>query len=572
MPKKYALRPDIDEKAQKELGCYDVLTAKLLYGRGVRTKEEADNFLNPDFVNHLHDPFLLPDMEKAVERILVAFDMGEKIGIWSDYDADGIPGGALLHDFFKLIGYKNFINYIPDRHIEGYGLNSENVEELSKNGVKLLVTVDCGIRDHEEIDHAKKHGMDVIITDHHEEGDDLPNAYAVVNPKRKVSKYPEKILCGTGVVWKLIQAIIKTERYKKRKIKIKEGQEKWLLDLVGIATLSDMVPLVGENRALAHFGLHVLRKSRRPGLQKLFSTLRINKNNLNEDDIGFLIAPRINAASRMGHPRDAFGLLVAEDEAEAEGYVKHLDNINNERKGVVASIVKEAKKRIKEKFENLGEKKIILIGNPDWRPALLGLAANSIAEEYNRPVFLWGREGGEFIKGSCRSDGTTNLVSLMERVKEHFLEFGGHKLSGGFSVSHEKIHTLEDALIEASTHISNEKEDTLVDAEMHLKDVEEETINKISRLAPFGVGNGKPIFIFRNVLPEKINRFGKNKEHLSINFRDGSHTVRGISFFTSPDQFGDLLKEGIAVNLVANIEKSYFNGSSEIRLRIVDFF
>jgi single-stranded-DNA-specific exonuclease len=555
----------------------DNLVEQLLHNRGIKTKKEIDNFLNPDFVNHLHDPFLLTDMKKAVDRILKAIKNNERIGIWSDYDADGIPGGALLHDFFKLIGFNNFVNYIPDRHIEGYGLNSEGIEELSKDGVKLLITVDCGVRDNKQIEHAKKHGMEVIVTDHHEPDKKLPNAFAIVNPKREDSKYPEKILCGTGVVWKMIEALLKTKREL-----LKEGQEKWLLDLVGLATLSDMVPLVGENRVLAYFGLSVLRKNRRPGLSKLFYSLRINKNNINEDDIGFMITPRINAASRMGHPRDAFKLLTAQDEAEADAHVKHLDSINNERKGIVASIVKEVKKKIKEKFENGGEKSVIVMGNPDWRPALLGLVANSIAEEYNRPVFLWGRATGEtvegeaegILKGSCRSDGVTDLVSLMERAKDSFTEFGGHKLSGGFSVLFEKIHTLEQALIDAhtETRLSDEVGQVLVDAELNLKDVSEKSVSEILKLAPFGVGNEKPVFIFRNILPEKINRFGKAKEHLSINLRDGATTLRAISFFTSLDQFGDALKEGIKTNLVANIEKSFYNGSAEIRLRIVDFF
>ncbi len=567
MAKRYSVRGKIDKKAEKELRDYDKLTAQLLFNRGIKTKKEAGKFLNPDFVEHLHDPFLLPDMQKAVDRTLLAIEKGERVGIWSDYDADGIPGGALLHDFFKLIGFENFINYIPDRHSEGYGLNTEGIEKLKIENIGLLITIDCGIRDREQIEHANKLGIDVIVTDHHEQAETLPKAYAIVNPKRNDSEYPEKILCGSGVVWKLIEAILITKRDL-----VKEGQEKWLLDLVGIATLSDMVPLTGENRALAHFGLSVLRKNRRPGLKKLCGMLKINKDYLTEDDIGFLITPRINAASRMGHPRDAFGLLVAKDELEADAYAKHLDNINNERKGVVAGIVKEAKKRIKEKFENDGDKKIIVLGNPDWRPALLGLAANSIADEYNRPVFLWGREGGEFIKGSCRSDGTTNLVAIMERTRDVFLEFGGHKLSGGFSVHHEKIHILEESLITASIHTVNDEKETLVDAEINLRDVSEETVQKISKLAPFGVGNEKPIFIFRNVIPEKINRFGKTKEHLSINFRDGTTKIKAISFFTSPDQFGENLKEGIVTNLVANIEKSYYNNSAEIRLRIIDFF
>lgn len=574
----------------------DDLVEQLLHNRGIKTKKEKNEFLNPDFVKHLHDPFLLPDMKKAADRILKAIKNKEFICIWSDYDADGIPGGALLHDFFKMIGFENFINYIPDRHIEGYGLNNEGIEKLAKDGIKLLITIDCGIRNNKETDYAKKFGMEVIITDHHEpasaevaaskQGDNLPKAYAVINPKRSDSKYPEKIICGTGVIWKVIEAILKTLRNKASTLQPgqiqvpKLGFEKWLLDLVCLATLSDMVPLIGENRALAYFGLSVLRKTKRLGLKKLFSALKINKEYLTEDDVIFMITPRINAASRMGHPIDAFKLLTATDEAEAEIYVKHLDHINNERKGVVAGIVKEVKKGIKEKFEILGEKSVIVLGNPDWRPALLGLVANSIAEEYNRPVFIWGAAqralpgGGEEreFKGSCRSNGTVDLVALMEKTKNHFIEFGGHKLSGGFSVLFEKIHTLEDALIEANTHVVNNDLETMIDAELSLKDISEKSVSEILQLAPFGMDNERPLFIFRDILPEKIYRFGKAKEHLSISLRDGLHTIRAISFFTSLDQFGDALKEGIKTNLAANIEKSFYGGSAEIRLRIVDFF
>lgn len=560
MPKKYIIKPKIS----------DNLVEQLLHNRGVETEKGREVFLNPDFEKHLHNPFLLPDMKKAVDRILLAMKKNEKICIWSDYDADGVPGGALLHDFFKLAGFNNFTNYIPCRHTEGYGLNNEGIDELIKDGVKLLITIDCGIRDEKQVEYAKENNIEVIITDHHEQGDKLPKAFAIVNPKIKKSKYPEKILCGTGVVWKMIEAILQTKREL-----LKEGSEKWLLDLVGLATLSDMVPLVGENRVLANFGLKVLRKTKRLGLNKLFRVLKINKENLNEDDIAFMITPRINAASRMGHPMDAFKLLIAENEEEADVYVKHLDSINNERKILVAGIVKEAHKKIKQKIENEGEKPVIVLGNPDWRPAILGLVAGNLAEEFNRPVFLWGRSSEEkdgILRGSCRSDGTTDLVALMERAKENFVELGGHKLSGGFSVLFEKIHTLEEALIEASTHIANNNLEILVDAELKLQNISQNFVDQILKLAPFGMGNEKPIFIFRDVIPEKINRFGKSKEHLSINFRDGLRTMRAISFFTSPDQFGDFLKEGIKTNLVANIEKSFYNGSSEIRLRIVDFF
>jgi single-stranded-DNA-specific exonuclease len=556
-----------------ELSEYDLLTAQLLSNRGVNTKEEAEFFLNPNFDEHLHDPFLLPDMERGVIRILEAIEKDEKVAIWSDYDADGIPGGALLHDFFKLIGFTNFENYIPDRNNEGYGLNKEGIDSLKNSGCTLLITIDCGIRDIALTEHAKECGMDIIITDHHEQGEGIPKAIAVINPKRNDSKYPEKILCGTGVIWKLIQAILSKNRFG-----LEEGKEKWLLDLVGIATLSDMVPLVGENRVLSHFGLKVLKKTKRKGLTKLLSMLKIDKKNLSEDDIGFMVTPRINAASRMGHPKDAFDLLVAESEQAAETSALHLNNINNERKVIVAHITKEAKKVIKERILNFGEKPVIVLGNPEWKPSLLGLAANSIAEEYNRPVFIWGRggetneNGEETLKGSCRSNGSTDLVAIMERSREVFIEFGGHKFSGGFSVSYEKIHILEETLVGAFSDKISNSEKIKVDSEMRLSDVNLETVSKIERLAPFGVENLKPLFIFRDVIPEKINRFGKAREHLSITFRDGSGTKKAISFFTSLDKFGDALKEGIKTNLVAHIEKSFYNGTSEIRLRIVDLF
>ncbi len=575
MPKKYILKEKISKEAEKELEGYDQITKQLLYNRGIKTKEEAESFLNPDFITHLHDPFLLPGMEKAVERILFAIENNEKVCLWSDYDADGIPGGALLHDFFKLIGFSNFINYIPDRHEEGYGLNSDGVEELANSGVKLMITIDCGIRDILQIEEANKLGMETIITDHHEpifladeNREVVPESFAIVNHKMAGSKYPESFLCGSGIIWKLIEAIL----IKKRDL-LKEGQEKWLLDLAGIATLSDMVPLRGENRALAYYGLQVLRRTRRVGLKKLYQVLKINAKNLSEDDIGFLITPRINAASRMGKPKDAFDLLVSSDEAEAETMARHLEKLNNERKGIVASIVKEIKHTLKNRFESEGPKQVIVIGNTDWRPSLLGLAANSVSEEYNRPVFVWGRESGSIIKGSCRSDGTTDLVALMERAKTSFLEFGGHKLSGGFSVSEEAIHNLENDLVEASLHMVSGEVEELADLELKVKDVNLNTAEKINKLAPFGVGNEKPVFTFYNVIPERIESFGKSKDHLSVNIRDGGNVVKAIAFFCNADSWGDCLKEGMPVNLAASIELSYWRGDRpEVRLRIVDFF
>ncbi len=341
-----------------------------------------------------------------------------------------------------------------------------------------MITVDCAIADAAAIARANELKIDVIVTDHHEaprpEDGGLPPAFAVIDHKQDGCKYPEKILCGSGVAFKLIQAILAKDRFG-----LKEGHEKWLLDLVGMATLSDMVPLVGENRVFAKYGLAVLRKSPRKGLMRLLEKLKISQKHVTEDDIGFMISPRINAASRMGVPMDAFKLLTAETDEEAHYYADHLDAVNNERKGLGAVLVKEVKKIIKERFGaesgkwkvESGESQstsypppstfhslpaVIVLGNPEWRPSLLGLAANSCAEEFDRPVFLWGRDGDNSIKGSCRSEGKTNVVELMRAVRPGIIsQFGGHKHSGGFAVENEQIHFLEKHLNEAAESLKD---------------------------------------------------------------------------------------------------------------------
>ena len=397
------------------------LVDRLLFYRDIKTPEEKDKFLNPDYEKHIHDPFLLKDAEKAAKRIIEAIENNEKIVIYSDYDADGIPAGVIFHDLFKKIGFNNFTNYIPHRHDEGFGLNTDAIEEFAKDNVDLLITLDCGISDMEAVKLASEKGIDVIITDHHEAHNDLPPAFAIVDHKQKDCEYPEKILCGSGIAFKLIQAILKLKRFD-----MKEGWEKWFLDMVGLATLSDMVPLTGENRVFASYGLKVLRKSPRKGLMRLLNHLKINQKYLNEDDINFMITPRINAASRMGIPMDAFILLSTDDDNEANRLVEYLDHINNERKGIVASLVKEVKKIIHERHKE-NPRPIIVAGNPLWRPSLLGLVANTCAEEFSKPVFLWGRDGDNIIKGSCRSGNTVSVVDIMHKVPDGImLQYGGH--------------------------------------------------------------------------------------------------------------------------------------------------
>ncbi|MEI6420528.1 MAG: single-stranded-DNA-specific exonuclease RecJ, partial [bacterium] len=436
----YTRREIPNEKDPGNLAKYSELTQTLLLARGINTAEAAEVFFAPEYERDLHDPFLMKGMDKTVKRILKAIDKKEKIVIYSDYDADGVPGGAVLYDFFKKIGYTNFSNYIPHRHLEGFGLNLEAVEEFEKDKVDLVITVDCGITDVEEADRLKEHKIDLIVTDHHLPGEKLPKAVAILDAKQTDCEYPNKNICGAGVAFKLVQALIKS-----RDFGLKAGWEKWLLDLVGIATVSDMVALTGENRALAYFGLKVLRKTPRPGLRKLFQRLKIDPENITEDDIGFSIAPRINAASRLGDPEDAFKLLVAGSEVEGDRAAELLEKLNTERKSLVAVLSKEVKKIIEERYSGNSRRSVIVIGRPDWRPGLLGLAANAVLDYHEGAVFLWGREGGEtgLLKGSCRSNGVS-VVELMKRVpKEVLADFGGHSVSGGFSISSETVHKLE---------------------------------------------------------------------------------------------------------------------------------
>lgn len=571
-----AAKPSIIHKrsADEELTQYDPFTRTLLENRGITAREDAEKFLFPDYERDIHDPFLIKGMDKAVKRIIQGIDKEEKIVIYGDYDCDGIPGSVVLHDFFKHIGYKNFSNYIPHRQNEGYGLNSPAIDSFAKDGVTLLITVDLAIANIEEVAHAQSLGIDVIVTDHHlpvigeSGGETLPPAYAVINSKQKGDTYPEKMLAGAGVAWKLTQALVKANG---KKWGIQEGWEKWLLDMAGLSTIADMVPLRGENRTIAHYGLKVLRKSPRPGLRKLLRKMKIEQSQLTEDDISFMIAPRINAASRMSIPLEAFSLLSTVDEKVADELSDHLHNLNDNRKELVASMSAE----IKNSMSRRELKEVIVIGNPLWRPGLLGILASNLVEEYKRPVFVWGRENGDSLKGSCRSDGTANLVEMMAAVTQgFFLNAGGHEFSGGFSVSHENIHLLEGELIIAYSKVKKEifiESKSAIDCELSIDDVIEETYKKIERLAPFGVGNPKPVFLFNNAAIKEVSMFGKKGNHLKIIFENSRGVkIPAIGFFMKPSDFKLELKEGVPVNLVASIEKSFFRNRGEIRMRIVD--
>lgn len=555
--KKYVLREEIPDALKEEFKDYSDLISHLIYHRGIMNKEEAKSYFNPSYTDEIHDPYLLKNMDKVVSRILKGIKENEKITIYSDYDADGIPGAVILSEFFEKIGFENFDVYIPHRNIEGFGLNMKALEKIKETDTTLLITIDCGIADVDEVDYANTLGIDVIITDHHEPNGKNPLAYGIINPKIEGCQYPEKMLCGSGVVFKLVQALI-----QKGNFELTEGWEKWLLDMVGIATISDMVPLKGENRVLAHFGLLVLRKSKRAGILKLLRKSRINQRYLSDTDIGFTISPRINAASRMGEPKLAFEMLKTKDDMKAIELVKELDRINNLRKGLVASMVKEVKKHV----EKSNPKKVIAYGNPNWKPSLLGLAANSISNEFNMPTFLWGRGEGTDLKGSCRGNGEVDILSLMEKITPSTLiTYGGHKEAGGFVIKLEEVDFLEKRLNEVCDDLGEEAS-IFIDARLNPDELNHNLHNQIDKLGPFGVGNERPTFLIENIILKNIETFGKNKEHLKLKVGN----LSAISFFKGLNSWAKPLVEGGVVSLVVELEKSQFNGMNELRLKIID--
>lgn len=575
----FSLYDPIDPAIREALASYDDLTAALLARRGIVTKEAAEAFLAPSYDEGIHDPMLMTDMPKAAERLAKAISSQEKIAVWSDYDCDGIPGGVLLHDFLKKAG-ANFVNHIPHRHNDGYGMNIPGIEKLAKEGVTLIVTVDSGITDIQPVAHANSLGIEVIVTDHHLPSDQgLPPAFAVLNPNaREDETYPYKALCGAGVAWKLACATLAHGFSGRDTIPL--GWEKWLLDMAGMATIADMVPLTGENRVIATYGLLVMRKSPRLGLQRLCKAARVEQKKITEDDVGFMLGPRVNAASRMGDPRDAFLLLSTDDESEADRLAKHLESLNRSRRASAGAITRTVHDRIMERKAR-GEElpTVIALGDPDWRPGLLGLVANGIAEEYERPVFLWGREGNDVLKGSCRSGpGKLNVVSIMQAAGDTLLGFGGHAASGGFSVAPHAVFDLEQKLSEACASLAQERaeaEPAYADLALTPKTATKDILRKLTKLAPYGMQNPRPLAAFSHVRVESVAWFGKGEEHLRFRITttdDAPESLEAMTFYAkrSLGSRAERIEAGMQLSVLGHLEEDTFTRGQPLRIRIVD--
>jgi single-stranded-DNA-specific exonuclease len=574
---KITVRPELNTEQRKKLDIYSDILAHLLFHRGLVDAEDVEKFLNPEYETGINDPFLFADMDKAVDIVLKSIIENKKICIYSDYDADGIPGAVILSDFFEKIGFENFFVYIPHRNREGFGLNIEAIDKIKEKGTDLIITIDCGIADVTEVEYANSVGLQVIVTDHHEPNGKEPKASAIINHKQSHCNYPDKNLCGSGVCFKFVQALI-----QKGEFSVSKGWEKWLLDLVGIATLSDMVPLVGENRIFATYGLKVLAKTKRKGIQKIFEKRRVDIKNLSGDDIVFMVTPQINAASRMGDPMLAYELLKETDEMKAEIAVKHLEKINNERKGQVAVIVKEIKKHIenpksqipplRQGYAGQANPKICAVGygNPNWQPSLLGLACNAIGEEYKVPVFIWGRGDGKELKGSCRTGNGDNLVEIMNELeKEGILEtFGGHHGAGGFVIKQDKVSSLQETLEKIMERIESKDHEEIIDLKISIDDINLKLVEEINRLAPFGIGNPKPTFLLENIAVSNLRPLGATGSHLEISFnKSNGERIKAIEFYKTAEDLGLELNKNY--NLIVNLEINNFNGRKESRIKIV---
>lgn len=532
----------------------------------------AELMVSPNYDTEVHDPFLLKDMDKAVARILTAIKKKEKIMIFGDYDADGVPATALLSTIFNWIGGVDpakggvdYSIYIPDRHNEAFGLSNEAIKKFAEQKVKLLITVDCGITDDEEVALANDLGMEVIITDHHLAPEKLPQALAIVDPKRTDCNYPYKSLCGTGVAYKLAQALLQKGKFEN----INDGREKWLLDLVALATVSDMVPITGENKTLAHFGLMVLQKTRRPGLLALCRVLKLDPRYITEDDIGFSLGPRINSASRMSHASEAYELLMSEDPTKADAIATILESRNVERRSSVDVILKQAEDLLgsPEDFKDA----VLVVGREDFSLGVLGLTASRLVEKYHKPVFVWGVNGVGEVKGSCRSDGTINMVELMKAVEPGFFaDFGGHVMAGGFSLPLGKEGELSERLNKAfiDAEKASVEREIIYDGELSIDEVTNETYNFIRQFGPFGIENEKPLFLFKNLVVSEVKMFGNGGLHLELKFKNTvGKSIPAIGFFFNKDM---IFAPGDKVSFLASVEKSYFRRFPELRLRLVD--
>ena len=505
------------------------LFEQILAARGLEASAIAD-FLSPDYDKH-HDPFLLPDMGRAVERLVQARERQEAITIYGDYDIDGLTATTVLLDAFASFGFTNVDAFIPNRFVEGYGLTIDAVESIAAQGTKLIVTVDCGSLSHKEIDRANELGVDVIVTDHHNVSDVQPAAIAVINPKRTDHKYPFIDLAGVGVAFKLVQAL------QTKLPGLPEGSEKWLLDLVALGTVCDVVTLKDENRTNVFWGLKVLQKTRRPGLRALMAVAKVEPATLNSRSLGFALGPRMNAAGRLETARHALDMLLARDNEIAYEKAEQLDALNLARRSDQAAILKEAIIQA----EQYRDDAVLVVSGASWNHGIVGIVAAKLLEKYQKPTYVL-QEMGERSKGSARSYGDFSAVQAIRAADDLIIKGGGHKLAAGVTLPTANIQAFRTRVNEfyQSQQLKNQPALLLPKADVVIADFSEVTESLIEQLAglePFGSGNPEPILRIENVIVIDQRRMGDDKQHVKLEVKD----KRGIRVqavaFSAPTYF-----------------------------------
>lgn len=548
---------EIDEKKLKEFTQkYNLneLLARVLLNKGITTKENIELFMNPtrkDF----HDPFLMPDMEIAVNRILKAIDNNEKIIIYGDYDADGITSITVLKSFLEERGLE-VDSYIPNRLDEGYGLNKEAIKKIFDDGHRLMITVDCGISGIDEVEYANSLGMEVLITDHHEPAQTLPNALAVVDAKRKDNKYPFNQLAGVGVVFKFIQAI---------SIKLNLDEKEYLkyLDIVCIGTISDIVPLVDENRVIAKLGLKLVNQTRNIGLKALLEV--VGFKNIDSGAVSFGVAPRINACGRMGHEQIALDLFLSKDYATAKKLAIKLNEYNTERQSIEKRIFDEATEKIENEEKNNA---CIIVGGEGWHHGIIGIVASKVTDMYFKPSILICFEEN-IGKGSGRSIPGFDLHEALMECSEELEKFGGHAMAVGVTVARDKFNEFKAKLEEYAKQCDIDKIVPIIniDSEIQLKNIDIESVRSLKMLEPFGEANKTPLFLFKNLKINSIRALSEGK-HLKLTLKEDNFMINAIGF-----NMGDLSEKYLLddkVDIVGSLEINSFNGSDSIQIVMKD--
>ena len=537
--------------------------ARLLCLRGFGDPAVADRFLNPS-LEHLHDPFLLADMDRAVTRLERALASGERIAVHGDYDVDGITSTVILRRALEMLGGK-VIHFIPERLRDGYGLQPAAIDRLHADKVDVIVSVDCGIRGNDAAQRARELGIDLIITDHHEPEGTLPGAVAVINPKRHDCSYPDKHLAGVGVALKLVQALC-----------TRAGKSKWLPGFVKIAalgTLADVVPLVGENRVIARFGLESL--SRGPhtiGLRSLLEASGLTGKTIDSYQVAFIVAPRVNAAGRMSSPDIATRLLLATDEGmaeEARGLAQQLNDENLRRQQEEADLVSQAKKAI-ETDPAVGAHNVLVVGGEGWHRGVIGIAASKLVDQYHKPAIVLSVDG-DVAHGSCRSISDFNMLAALEQCADLFVRFGGHKQAAGLTMEARRVPEFRariNAYADEVLEPDQLRPRLRIDAALSLKAITPELMRGLDSLGPFGMGNPRPVF---HASPVEIVEGPRSikERHLSMTFNQEGRRFRAIAW-RAAEQAEFLERNRAGVNLAFSLERNEYRGETYLELNVAD--